>query len=107
MRLEMLQDSYSGENSSVNTASRGRGRGNFRGRGHGGGQGQGGRGNFEGRGGGNQNSNKQNSSKKLLIVGTAMMKTISRRQRDQQALAMELIQTGMQIVAPVIISQVS
>jgi hypothetical protein len=68
MRLEMLQDSYSGGNSFANTASCGRGRGNFCGRGHGGGQGQGGRGSFQGRGGGNQNSNKQNSSKQLCQI---------------------------------------
>jgi hypothetical protein len=67
MRLEMLQDTYSGGNSSANSASRGRG--NFRGRGRGNGRGgQGGRGNFQGRGGGSQKSSKKNSSRQICQI---------------------------------------
>jgi histone deacetylase 1/2 len=67
MSLEMLQDTYSGGNSSANSASRGRG--NFRGRGRGNGRGgEGGRGNFQGRGGGSQKSSKQNSSGQICQI---------------------------------------
>jgi hypothetical protein len=69
MRLEMQHDSYSGGNSSANSASRGRGRGGFRGRGRNNGRGQGGRGNSHGRGGGFQNSNsKQNVPKQSYQI---------------------------------------
>jgi hypothetical protein len=44
---------------------------------------------------------------KPLIVGTVMMKITSKRQQDQQALALELTQIGTQIVVLVIISQAS